>query len=96
MLTLWRRRLKNKRRRVSLDAALRGKMFVEVQRLARLEKKIIDKNQNAFMKLKRMMKSMCYAPIHGTHLPARSKVNILTSIEVSYMVETVLNSRFQK
>ena len=65
MLTLWRRRLKNKRRRVSLDAALRGKMLVEIQRLARLEKKIIDKNQNAFMKLKRMMKSMCYAPIHG-------------------------------
>ena len=65
MLTLWRRRLKIKRRRVSLDAALRGKMLVEIQRLARLEKKIIDKNQNAFMKLKRMMKSMCYAPIHG-------------------------------
>ena len=34
--------------------------------------------------------------IQRAHLPARSKVNILTSIEVSYMVETVLNSRFQK
>ena len=34
--------------------------------------------------------------VRTAHLPARSKVNILTSIEVSYMVETVMNSRFQK